>query len=272
MTLERLMLIVAGWASAALVAGCAPPAERVTMHTDAMQTEANGAVVSMAAVPATAPVASPTPLPTTSVGADRRTAAPPRVAAPAVVSEGATRVSVPTTTTRYVVPVADPARAGWNPTHASYRATDIFVAGGCGGTAVSPVDGVVVHVRTIDSWDRQVDDPATRGGRSVAIRGFDGVRYYLAHFATIDTEIVLGGRVAAGTPLGTVGESGRASACHIHFGISPPCPDEEWSVRRGVIWPYPYLDAWQRGDQLSPAPEIAAWVSANPDACSIATE
>jgi hypothetical protein len=64
-----------------------------------------------------------------------------------------------------------------------------------------------------------------------------------------------------------MGETGRTSACHLHFSISPPCPGKEWSVRRGVIWPYRYLDAWRAGDQLSPVDEVNSWLAANPTAC-----
>ncbi len=191
------------------------------------------------------------------------------VATAATAETAATRVSVPTTTP-YVVPIAQPDLAGWNPTHSTYPATDIFVVGGCGATIVSPVNGEVLEVRTIDAWSPEVDDPATRGGRSVAIRGDDGVRYYLAHFATIAEGLGVGQRILAGLPLGTVGDTGRASACHVHFGISPPCPRPEWSVRRGVVWPHPYLDAWKAGRPLSPAAEIADWLASNPTACAVA--
>lgn len=203
--------------------------------------------------PTTAPLTS---LPPTSL--------PP--AAPSPVTTSATAV------TTYVVPVAPAELADWNPTHAAYPATDIFVAGGCGATVVSPADGVVVEVRTVDEWSAAQDDPATRGGRSVAIVGDDGVRYYLAHFATVFDDVVVGRRLGAGTLLGTVGDSGRASACHVHFGISPPCPQPEWSVRRGVVWPHPYLDAWQAGRSLSPAAEVEEWSAANPVACETAAQ
>lgn len=135
---------------------------------------------------------------------------------------------------------------------------------------MSPVPGVALEVRRVDSWDPAVDDPATRGGRSVAILGDDGARYYLAHFDTIEEAIEPGARVEAGQQLGGVGDTGRTSACHVHFGISPPCPEAEWSIRRGVIWPFPYLDAWRAGEQASPAEEVAAWSAANPDACAAA--
>lgn len=69
----------------------------------------------------------------------------------------------------------------------------------------------------------------------------------------------------------TLGETGPTSACHIDFGISPPCPDKDWSVRRGVIWPHPYLDAWEVGEALSSKDEVEAWFAANPNACADAS-
>src|SRR5215213_8358038 len=74
-------------------------------------------------------------------------------------------------TTPYRVPVEDVRHAGWGTTHAEYPATDTFV--GCGAVIVSPVDGVVTESRRVDGYDPAVDDPATRGGRSVAVVGDD---------------------------------------------------------------------------------------------------
>lgn len=170
------------------------------------------------------------------------------------------------TSTTYVLPVADTAAASWIDTHSTYPATDIFV--GCGATLVAPVSGTVLEVRRVNSYDPAVDNPATRGGRSVAIHGYDGVRYYLAHFETIVDGLELGDAVTAGEVVGTMGRTGRASACHVHFGISPPCPGKEWEVRRGVVWPYPYLAAWRKGEQLSPVAEVEGWVEAHPEACA----
>ena len=56
--------------------------------------------------------------------------------------------------------------------------------------------------------------------------------------------------------------------CHIHFGLSPDCPAREWTVRRGVIWPAPYLDDWRNARNTSPADEIRAWAAAHPTACA----
>ena len=195
---------------------------------------------------------------------------------PATVGEWATRGDAVTVgepdrpTTPYGLPVADVERAGWGDTHSAYPATDIFV--GCGATLVSPVRGTVLEVRRVDSYDPAVDNPATRGGRSVSILGHDGVRYYLAHFDTIEPDLAPGDPVSLGQTLGTMGDTGRTSACHLHFSISPPCPGKEWSVRRGVIWPYPYLEAWRQGDQLSPVAEVDEWVAANPSACAEAMD
>lgn len=173
--------------------------------------------------------------------------------------------TVPPPSTPYRLPVDASAGPGWNPTHSSYPATDIFLP--CGADVVSPVHGTVTHVRRVDSWDPAVDDPATRGGRSVAIVGVDGVRYYFAHFRSVDAAIVVGVTVEPGRLLGSLGDSGRTSACHLHFGISPNCSIEEWWVRRGVVWPAPYLDDWRVGRQTSPASAVREWAVRYPDAC-----
>jgi murein DD-endopeptidase MepM/ murein hydrolase activator NlpD len=185
----------------------------------------------------------------------------------ASVSSTADHIDPPQpTTTKYRLPVTDTDRSCWNPTRAAYPATDIFLA--CGAELVSPVSGIIADVRTVDAWNPTIDDPATRGGRSVAIVGFDQVRYYLAHFDQVEPNLVVGAQIHIGDRLGTMGDTGRTSACHTHFGISPPCDGDEWAVRRGVIWPYPYLDAWRNGQQLSPATEIAQWELDNPSGCA----
>lgn len=174
----------------------------------------------------------------------------------------------PPDSTPYGLPVADAGRAAWGDTHAAYPATDVFLP--CGATVVSPVHGTLLEVRRDDAYDPAVDNPATRGGRSVSILGFDGVRYYLAHFDSIGDGLAPGDPVGLGDELGRLGDSGRASACHLHFSISPPCPGKEWSVRRGAIWPHPYLDAWRRGEQRSPVAEVERWLDEHPDACATA--
>jgi murein DD-endopeptidase MepM/ murein hydrolase activator NlpD len=173
---------------------------------------------------------------------------------------------------RYTVPVAPGATVGYGGvgSHHDYPAADIFASSGCGTPLVSPVDGRVLEVRTVNLYDPVVDNPALRGGKYVSILGADGVRYYLAHLDTVAGGLAPGQKIGVGAVVGTMGRTGRAGACHVHLGISPPCPGKEWAVRRGVVWPQPYLDAWRRGGTASPAAEVEAWARANPDACAAA--
>ena len=128
----------------------------------------------------------------------------------------------------------------------------------------------MLETRTADLYDRGADNPAYRGGEYVAILGVDGVRYYLAHLGSVSTGLTPGAAVTAGQRVATLGRTGDASACHLHFGISPPCPGKEWGIRRGVVWPQPYLDAWRHGQTASPRTEVTAWSSRWPDACALA--
>lgn len=166
-------------------------------------------------------------------------------------------------------PVQDAGRAGFGTTHHSYPATDIFHPVNCGAILVAPVDGRVLELRREDLWLPETDDPSTRGGQFLSILGDDGVRYYMAHFQLIDPSLSPGSRVEAGQVVGQMGTTGRSGACHLHFALSPPCPNPEWWVRRGVVWPAPYLTRWQQGDtEVSPADEVAAWLAEHPEACS----
>jgi peptidoglycan LD-endopeptidase LytH len=159
----------------------------------------------------------------------------------------------------YAFPVEPAGAASYGRDHHTYPATDVFAA--CGTQLVAITDGVVDEAGDTDEWDPGVDDPATRSGRYVSIVGDDGVRYYLSHLESVEPGVRAGARVSAGQPIGTVGRSGnaRSTPCHAHFGISPPLGPGDWEVRRGVIWPWPYLDAWRAGRDESPAEEVAAW-------------
>ena len=223
----------------------------------------------------TTPTTSTTPVATTMpVGTDLSTTPPPSTTITESTVQPSTTAPAPTTSapssSTYVVPVADPSVASWGEGHAGYPATDLFAS--CGTQIVSPVNGTLTEVRRVDSWDPNVDNPATRGGRSVTIVGDDGVRYYLSHLDEIDPALTPGVRIAAGQQLGTVGLTGRTSGCHVHFGISPPCPGKEWSIRRGAVEPARYLDAWRAGEQTSPAEEVNSWAADNPDACAAAMQ
>ena len=133
-----------------------------------------------------------------------------------------------------------------------YPATDIFAPEGTKVVAV--ISGVIDFVSFKDVWDPKLDDPATRGGLSVAIIGNDGVRYYGSHLSAIQAGIVPGIRVAGGQLLGYVGHTGdaRNTESHLHFGISRPTFADDWKIRRGQVDPYAYLFAWRSGLDLTP--------------------
>ncbi len=183
-------------------------------------------------------------------------------------SSSTTTTTIDPASVAHVYPIDPSINSSFTPqAHANYRATDIFSSQGCGTPLLAPVTGTVDEVQT-NTYDPATDDPAARGGNAVAIIGDDGVRYYMAHFQAVEPSIVPGARVTAGDLLGQMGETGRAGACHVHFGLSLPCPQHgDWWVRRGVIWPDEYLDAWKAGENRSPLPELQAWFAEYPDAC-----
>jgi murein DD-endopeptidase MepM/ murein hydrolase activator NlpD len=157
-----------------------------------------------------------------------------------------------TATHHYVFPVRSDGKISYGRYHHDYPATDIFCP--VGSQFVAVTDGVVDFVSYEDKWDPKVNDGATRGGLSVAIIGDDGVRYYGSHLSKVADEIAPGVRVTVGQLLGLTGHSGDARGVepHLHFGISHPTTPEDWQVRRGEIWPYDYLRAWQRGEDVMP--------------------
>jgi murein DD-endopeptidase MepM/ murein hydrolase activator NlpD len=163
----------------------------------------------------------------------------------------ATNTSIPRI---YVFPVQPVKYTGYAEGYAAhgYPAIDIFAPAGWAFVAVT--DGMVDFVSYTDTWDPVTDDPASRGGLSVAIIGDDGLRYYGSHLSSIADGISPGMRVLAGQTLGYVGKSGNARerGTHLHFGISRPTYPEDWRTRRGEIDPYAYLNAWREGINISP--------------------
>jgi peptidoglycan LD-endopeptidase LytH len=205
---------------------------------------------------------------TTVAATSRPAIAPPTTAVTtAATTSAATTTSRPASTVRYVFPVQS-RNVGYGHTHSGYPATDIIAK--CGLTVVAPTDVTVTEIRRVDKWDPKHDNPALRGGESVTMIGTDGVRYYGSHLQNIRADLKVGLAVHAGEAIAEVGQTGdaRLSTCHLHFGISPPCRGTEWKVRRGVLYPWPYLDAWRAGKPTSPASAIAAWAAAHPNACA----
>jgi murein DD-endopeptidase MepM/ murein hydrolase activator NlpD len=143
-------------------------------------------------------------------------------------------------------------------THHDYPATDMFAARGC--LVVAPVDGVIDEVNRVDRWTASTDRGQDRGGLSVSVIGVDGVRYYASHLSVIGAGIRPGIRVRAGRSIGRVGSTGsaRGTASHLHFGISWPTGPGIWWVRRGMVYPWPYLDSWRAGGERSPVAAVKA--------------
>jgi len=164
----------------------------------------------------------------------------------------------------YIFPVAD-CSVNYAHSHHDYAATDILAKKGC--KFVSPVNGVIDEVNRKDLWSGKTNLGADRGGLYVSIIGEDGVRYYGSHLTSIIAEIQPGVVVTAGQLLGKVGATGsaRGTSPHLHFGISWPTPSQPnvWWVRRGVVLPWKYLDAWKSGKDLSPVKAVAAAMAKN---------
>jgi murein DD-endopeptidase MepM/ murein hydrolase activator NlpD len=151
---------------------------------------------------------------------------------------------------------------GYGHTHHDYPATDIITK--CGNKVVAATSGTIINVVRKDTWTAKSNLGATRGGLAVAILGDDGVRYYGSHMSVINASIKVGVRVRTGDSLGKTGDTGDASACHLHFGISPPCAKgSDWWNQRGTIWPWPYLNSWKKGGSKSPVAEIKSWKAKN---------
>lgn len=157
----------------------------------------------------------------------------------------------------YLFPIAD-CEANYARAHHDYAATDILTKAGC--KFIAPINGVVDEVNRVDVWKSPPNRGIDRGGLYVSIIGNDGVRYYGSHLRSIPASIQPGVTVKAGRVLGAVGSTGsaRGTAPHLHFGISWPTPADIWWVRRGEVLPWKYLEAWQRGSDLSPVKEVAA--------------
>jgi murein DD-endopeptidase MepM/ murein hydrolase activator NlpD len=171
------------------------------------------------------------------------------------VSPSASKSTV-TKAVTYAFPVIG--KNGYGHTHHDYPATDIIT--NCGNKVVAATSGVILDTTTVDRWKRSVNAGATRGGLSVSILGDDGVRYYGSHMSVVDAKIKPGVRVTTGQTLGKTGDTGDASACHLHFGISPPCAKVgDWYNQRGAIYPWPYLDAWKKHINKSPVSAVAAY-------------
>jgi murein DD-endopeptidase MepM/ murein hydrolase activator NlpD len=185
-------------------------------------------------------------------------AAGPSTSASATPSKSASPAPTKKTNAKYVFPVVG--NNSYAHTHHDYAASDVITD--CGNKFRAVTDATVLAVTTVDKWKASVNDGATRGGLSISILGDDGVRYYGSHLSKIADGVTVGARVTAGQTIGRTGETGDASACHLHFGISPPCAKSgDWWNQRGTVFPWPYLDSWKAGKNKSPVAEVKQWKS-----------
>ncbi|MFC0555543.1 M23 family metallopeptidase [Planotetraspora thailandica] len=135
----------------------------------------------------------------------------------------------------------------------------IWAGKGC--LFVSPVDGRIREVNRQDRWRPATDRGPDREGRFLTIAGQDGVVYLGGHLDKIMPGLKPGVSVKAGQPLGSVGNSGNArnTASNLYFAISWPAPPKYWWIRRGMVEPWTFLDAWYDGNRtLSPKPATLA--------------
>ena len=118
-----------------------------------------------------------------------------------------------------------------------HRGIDLMAA--CGTPLVTPVTGLVVNVKRHEN-----------AGHYLVVRA-DETReeHVLMHLAR-RASVAQGDRVTAGQPVGEVGRSGNASACHLHFEIwSAP----GWYRGGEARDPEPDLRAWQRAEGSPPS-------------------
>ncbi|RBQ19973.1 M23 family peptidase [Spongiactinospora rosea] len=135
--------------------------------------------------------------------------------------------------------------------------TTIWAQRGC--AFIAPIDGTVDEVSGGDGWRASSDLGKDREGRFVSIIGVDGVRYLGGHLDSVTPGLAPGTKVNAGQTLGRVGNSGNAAgnATNLYFAISWKTRPGAWWVRRGMVEPWDYLDAWRDGNRtLSPREEV----------------
>jgi len=137
-----------------------------------------------------------------------------------------------------LVPLAVPPGEGVFPVRGSYDfGTEVNTFGGerghGGQDVLARCSTPIVAAR---SGGVSVATAQTRAGNYVVITADDGTSQAYMHM--LERAVVARGeRVAAGQPIGRVGRSGRASACHLHY--------ESWTA-----------PGWQRGTAIDPLPEL----------------
>jgi murein DD-endopeptidase MepM/ murein hydrolase activator NlpD len=133
---------------------------------------------------------------------------------------------------RYVFPVYGDSAYG-NTYGAAHHGDDIFAP--LGAPVLAVADGTVFSV----GWNKI-------GGWRLWLRDRAGNEFYYAHLSAYSPYALNNAQVRAGTVLGFVGDTGDAEGTpfHLHFEIHPV--QLLGLGYDGVVNPTPYLDAWQR--------------------------
>lgn len=146
------------------------------------------------------------------------------------------RVTVPSPAP--VVAVAVPPGEGVFPVRGSYEfGTEVNgFGGGRGHRGQDVLARCSTPIVAARSGEVSVATAQSRAGNYVVITADDGTSQAYMHL--LERAVVARGeRVVAGQPIGRVGRSGRASACHLHY--------ESWTA-----------PGWQRGTAIDPLPEL----------------
>lgn len=209
--------------------------------------------------PTDAPADEPTDAGPASRGTQSAAPGATPLPTPGVIGDGPVRVPPPKLSAyTYVFPVQG-CKVRYTRRLLVLPKTTIWAKRGC--RFVAPVDGTVHEVNTVDRWSPSTDRGADREGRFVSIIGTDGVRYLGGHLDAVAKGIRPGVKVKAGQVLGRVGNSGDAAggATNLYFAVSWEAPADYWWVRRGMVKPWNYLDAWYNGNRTySPRREMLA--------------
>jgi murein DD-endopeptidase MepM/ murein hydrolase activator NlpD len=137
----------------------------------------------------------------------------------------------------YAFPVLGPhnfgdaaARFGAPRSGHTHQGQDVMAA--CGQTEVAARGGTVKY----SGWQGAAGNYIVIDGKGT---GFDFMYAHLAQPSPLKT----GDPVRTGQPIGVVGETGDATACHLHFEIwTAP----GWYEGGSPIDPLPYLERWDR--------------------------
>ena len=111
-----------------------------------------------------------------------------------------------------------------------HEGQDVFAK--CGTPLVAPTAAKVTHVKYQGA-----------AGNYIVMQAADGQSYAMMHMLE-KSPLRVGDELQPGTPVGQVGQTGRASGCHLHF----------------ELWTAP---GWYEGGKpIDPLPQLRAWASA----------